>query len=312
MSVCIRKPRTISFLGNQSEAGFTLIELLVATALFCLLAVMMNQVIVSTTQVVGSGRVNFEIRSKARAALDLVTRDVGQAILREDISATSNARFGIAFQDNHGNPALAFFTRRSGGIGQGESTADYRNLSFVSYSIGERANGNELSFELWRGSVHVRWVGQGSYPEVESSHGPLPFSTNAFQASYMVAKNADVLEPILAGVARMEIRFLGKDGMYRKEFDPDPDSATRSKALSITLLLVDERTQRLILSDAAISAAFRGAFVEGTGRLDSVDSTKALHLRWEEDLGKAATWNGIPDGMRAGIQSFGRVIPLNN
>lgn len=293
------KPK--SMLGRAM--GFSLLEILVATAVFCMLALLLNQIVTPTMSVVSKGRQYFELNSRARAALDLMARDLSQGVYREDLPA---------FRDTSDQPALAFFTRRAGQVNPGDTPDDYRQLSFVLYRALEQ-NAGDTHFSLWRGAINVRWDLDGTYPPVNGLDGPMPFSTQTLPVAYATANDpAKSFEPVLQGVVRMEVRFLGDDGLYRPAYNTDPDAGPVSRAVIITLVVTDEKTQDLILSAPDTLATFRQRFIEPAGMLDSQDTEmgQTLGALWEPILDSAAIWNGLPSRARGSVYVFERTVPL--
>lgn len=285
--------------GNQAISGFSLLEVLVATAVLCVLVVLLNQIIASTMDVVGQGRRFFEIHSKARAALDLLGRDLSQGLYRSDVEF---------FKDDNDRPSLAFFTQRGGAIPSGSDTSDYRQLSFVVYKA---IDDEEAGFSLWRGSVNVQWDANGTYPVANGLDGPMPFSELSLAEGYKVASDASgTFEPILKGVVRLEVRFLGDDGRYYAEYNGDDSSKAISKAAVVTLLVMDDRAQSAIRENPALLTAFRQNFLSTSYLTVPQDADETLASLWDEKLNQPSIWEGLPERFRGGISTVERIVPL--
>ncbi len=287
---------------KRRTQAFTLIEMLVATGIFCIMVVLLSQILSPTMEAVGHGRRFFELHSKARGALDLIARDVSRGIYRSDLAA---------FKDTSNQPALAFFTQRAGKIGTNDSPDSYRYLSYVLYQATQGADSN---FSLWRGAINLRWD-TNTYPVISGLSAPLPFSTNAVADAYPEAGNTNsgTLEAVLNGVARLEVRFLGTDGLYRKAYSSVATNGIPvSKAVTVTLLVTDERTQDLIVRNPSFLATFQQNFLSTNGRLASMDdvSDRSLRVQWESALNQSDIWNGLPKRARDSIYTFERTIPL--
>lgn len=287
--------------------GFTLLEILVATAVLCLLVLLLNNIISSTMDVVGQGRRAFEVHSKARAAMDLLGRDLSQGLYRSEVES---------FQDGSGNSALAFFTRRGASMAQGDESTDYRQLSFVVYQARDEA---DSGFSLWRGAVNVQWDQQGTYPPSPGLDGPMPFGAQTTPIAYSVARDepSKTFEPVLKGVARLEVKFLCSDGRYRTAYNSDPDHGPVSKAAVVTMLLVDERTETVVRANPVSLGQFRQAFVADGSSLDvpadfdsAGGSSVSLGSYWAEKLKSGALWDSLPKRYRNGINTVERIIPL--
>lgn len=288
--------------GTGRRCAFTMIELLVAMAVLALLGVLVAQLIASATDVVGQGRKRFEIQTKARAALELMARDLSQGVYRKEEEVRP-------FVDNDGKPALAFFTKISGPIGSGQPV-DYRKLSFVVYRTGDSSMGDDR-FSLWRGSIHAQWEDLGSYPELSGITEAMPFSENTTQVAYSQASIKPVLEPVLDGVVRMEMRFLGTDGKYHDKYETDPAKPEFSKAVAITLLVIDENTRQFLLDNPSVEGAFQSTFFSSASKLNAPPTSDVpLSVLWEDALNDGNTWDSIPQRLRNGIYTFERIIPL--
>ncbi len=292
---------------HSPRRAFTLLEILVATAVLCLLVVLLNNIIGSAMDVVGQGRRAFEVHSKARAAMDLLGRDLGQGLYRSEIGS---------FQDGSGNSALAFFTRRGASIAQGDNSTDYRQLSFVVYQARDEA---DSGFCLWRGAVNVQWDLKGTYPPAPGLDGPMPFSAQTIPVAYSVARDESVktFEPVLKGVARLEVKFLGADGRYRSTYNSDPKQASFSKAAVITFLLVDERTEAALRANPALLGQFRQTFISDASSLDvpaafdsAAGSEVSLGSYWTGKLDSETMWSALPANARRGINTVERIVPL--
>ncbi len=294
------------------SSGFSLIELLVATAIMCILVVLLNNMITSTMRVVGQSQRFFDLHSKARAALDQLTRDIGQGVFRSDI---------LSFSDGYSaDPALAFYTRRAGAFTSSSNALAYRQLVFVRYEAGYVTN--EKTFSLRRGTISPSWADTSTYPSVTLA-GAMPFASNSTAVSYSAM--ATNLTRILDGVARLEVRFLGSDGIYRKNYYSSTNTSTNSttflnatsdtnalaKAIAVTVLVVDDKTQNFFSNNPATLATFRKNFLDPDQKLKSpAETNTSLSTVWDKALGEPATWDGIPERARNGIYCFERIIPL--
>jgi len=281
------------------KRAFTLLEMLVAMTIFVMLALLLSQIIGPTMDVVGKSRRFFDLHSRARAALDIIARDLGNGVYRADLET---------FRDESDEPALAFFTRRAGLVDPSANPTDYRQLSFVVYQTLPEKDG-EPDFSLWRGSINVEWENNVTYPQVVLT-GPMPFLDGAVPLAYAKSVQEPTMEPVLTGIARLELRFLGTDGRYRKTYNADSDVGPVSKAACITLLVTDEKTHNQIVDDSTILATFETSFLDSSGKLAAPDESDiSLGTLWNQALDEAATWNGFPPRLRT-LYAFERTIPL--
>ena len=284
---------------GQLARGFSLLEVLVATAVLCVLVLLLNQIISSTMDVVGQGRRFFEIHSKARAALDLLGRDLSQGLYREDIEKS--------FQDDSSNSALVFFTRRGAALPVSANSLDFRQLSLVVYKARDEES---TGFSLWRGAVNVQWDGVGTYPAVASLNSPMPFDKTSISEGYKAATGAGgTFEPILKGVARLELRFLANDGKYYSTYEGLPNGAV-AKAAVVTLLVIDEKTEVVVRSNPALLTAFRQNFLGNSYLETPASSEETLGSLWDAKLAQPEIWGGIPQRFRNGVTTVERIISL--
>jgi|GEM_PF-6158832 len=285
---------------REKQKAFTLLEMMVATTIFVLLALLMSQIIGPAIEVVSKGRRVSDLQSRARAALDVIARDVGNGIYRADLTT---------FSDGTGDPALAFFTRRPGLAAPTADPSDSRQLSFVVYEVLSERSG-QPDFSLWRGSINVEWDDNQTYPPMTLS-GPLPFITGGVATAFQQSSQAPTLEPVLEGVLRLELRFLGTDGLYRNTYNSDPTAVDPvSKAVSITLLVTDEKTHGQIVADPTLVTALTTNFLGSSGKLLSPNETDvSLGTLWNQALADSTTWSGLPPRLR-NIYAFERIIPL--
>lgn len=293
---------------SQAARGFTLLELLTAIAVLVILVLLLNQIMSSTMQVVGDGKKRMEVHARARAALDLIARDISQGIYRADVPA---------FTDNTGQPSLAVFTRRGGTMDAADDSTDYRQLTYVAYKVEKDApTAAPETFSLWRGSINLQWNDGKSFPSISGLDGPMPFGTQTLGLAYPKVTQQSgsdrVMEPVLDGVARMELRFLDSDGKYRLNYNRDPENGPVSKAVVITLLVMDEKSQDLILGNTALEGPFTARFISPGLALptSTAESDRTLAAAWNESLKNPAMWTSIPPALRHGIQIFERTVPL--
>lgn len=198
-----------------------------------------------------------------------------------------------------------------------DSSTDYRQLAYVAYKVEKDApTAAPETFSLWRGSINLQWNDMKSHPSVSGLDGPMPFGAQTLDIAYPKATQQSgsdrAMEPVLDGVARMEVRFLDSDGKYRVNYNRDPGNGPVSKAVVVTLLVMDEKSQDIILGNTEFEGPFTAQFLSPGLALPtgSADSDTTLSAAWNESLKNPATWASLPPGLRQGIHIFERSVPL--
>lgn len=135
----------------RKHQGFTLLETIVACAVFILLAALIMQVLIATSQSTRLSVRSLEAAGQARLTLDRIGMDLAGALRRKD------AFFGPG--TNNAN-LLLFLSFVQSASGPASSPSGNRGLSSIAYRMAnDPANGNRIC--LQRGSKALHWSDAG-------------------------------------------------------------------------------------------------------------------------------------------------------
>lgn len=259
---------------RKRRAAFTLVELLVAVAVLSILMVTMSQLLGTVGRVTSEGKRREDNFSKARSTLEMFSRDVRIGVFRMDLAA---------FRDSGGNASLCFYTGRPG------EGSGLRSLSLVRYQL-ETASGS-----LQRGALPVAW---------DSPAGLVSLGQNSSLPNY----SGMTLETMTTGVVRFSVYFLDSTGKLSRQF-ANLDQANPTRAIGITMAVVDEDTLRLLKADQL------SALTSVTGKFPddpAASPTQSLKTYWERKMEEPGFYNDYPQSIRSGLKIFERYVVLPN
>lgn len=189
---------------RSQSRGFTLVEMLTAFAVLAILVIMLAKLfgIVSTTWLDGQRRVNNF--TKARAMLDLLSRDLQSGLFRSDLAA---------FPDSE----VTFYTCTPGMGGT-------RDVSLVNYAIAPDSPESTLQ----RSDLAISWP---------DAPGAISFGHTAD-----FGNNKPIPRDTSSGVVGFAIRFLYKDGTSSMTYTYSQENPLT--AVGVALAVVDDKTVR--------------------------------------------------------------------
>ena len=262
----------MNILGLKSQVSsgraFTVLELLVAMSVLALVLVFITQAIGAVSRTWKSGVARIDNFAKARVILGLLERDIQSAVLRRDLGA---------FVDGGGSNACAFYSRIGGQTN--------RRLSLIRYSLANPTTAPVLQ--------------RADYSLDYATNTLTLGSTNSLPDLSKVSS-----QDVAGGILRFEWQFLAADGTLQPayQFDYDkPDSAANTKALVISVLVLDDDALRLGQQTEKLA-----------GLLDKFVGAPAANQTyaqlWNADLNSPP--QNLPEPLRAGVRVFERHITL--
>lgn len=275
----------------KSNKGFSLIEILVAVSITSLMIVTLAQMmsVVSKSWLEGLKRVDNY--SKARATMDLLSRDLQSGIFRPDLGA---------FVDDVGESKFTFFAKRPGIGGD-------RRMSLAYYKM------DEAKGVLIRSSEAVLW---SVNPNQISFYDPNPPAPNPIPVPKIAFFDETNMtdDPVAEGVLRFEYYFIDVDGKYRTTYYDTSSPAKAAKAVGVVVAVMDQQTLKLMKSNFAAklatltSALPSGAFPALTKT--NLNDGKRYQTEWDTLMNDASFFIGMPSTAKTGIRIMERVIYL--
>lgn len=210
---------------KHRNQGFSLIELLGAMAVLLIMMVILGSILTMITKSTSLAMARVDNFGKARLALQIISRDLEESILRRDLAN---------FRDSSGGVDFAFYTKRSGLVSP--SALGNRGVSLVRYDV-DFSPSDDL---LQRG---LRRMVAGFDYATSLGFAPSPLQTPISAAAYQT----QVIGP---GVIACGLRFIRKDGslyeLTNGGFDfydyDDPSEPTNCFGMVVSLLVLDERS----------------------------------------------------------------------
>ncbi len=257
--------------GRRAARSFTLVEILAAVAVLAIILALVARImaLAGATWTQGKKRANNFV--KARAALDIVTRDVQQGIFRDDMPAFSAG----------GGVTNAFYTLRQSG-----SQAGGRSLSLVCYQIQAGATNAMLQ----RMAAPLPW---GT---------PLPFGQGTIPTATFT--NA---QDIVDGVLCLAVSFVRPDGVLTNAYTAGVKAIGIDLVVvdDSTLDLLN-RTGKLgpLLGDAAFSVPAVLTVTNTPGQVWRANIDRAA------GAAHPLPYASYPAGLGEGIRCFERYVPL--
>ena len=280
-----------------AQAGFTLVEILVASAILCILAVIVAQMVGSASMVAGAGHKRLSADEEARVVFDRMAEDFTGILKRKD--------FDPLFLPTTGNDQFYFFSQAPA-----YSSVSYTNnsqISLIGYFVGTS------------GGLQRYGVGQGW--DTISFSTP---STNSAATNY-IATNSTNCTIIAPSVFRMEYALLMKQGSVNKtgttygtnayQQTNNPGQALQDVAGIVVALGILDPTSRQIVTPSAFATlssnttSFSDAITNNTGTPLVGSSSNGIPVNtWKTN---AASVTGIPAGARSQIRIYQRYFPLS-
>ncbi|GAT32190.1 Verru_Chthon cassette protein C [Terrimicrobium sacchariphilum] len=268
---------------SRSRVGaFTLVELLVAMAVISVMAVLFLQMISWTSKSWAEGRQLADNLGKSRAAFDIITRDVQAGILRPDLG-------GFVSVDSSVPKNFCLYVARGG---RGD-----RSISIVRYRIGANAT-------LLRQTLPIDWDGSNS--------GNMAFGTTTIPSASDLDSKGSSTE-LVTGVVAFGIYFLnsgpkGDSPVIENSYTNSAQSSSR--ALGICMIVLDERTEKLLASQGRLDAFLSSSAWNEPGSL-----SRGLRAHWQAAIDSFLSGPegaNLPQNVRTGIRVFETVVPLPN
>jgi len=270
---------------KSQQRGFSLVEILVAVTITSLMLVTLAQMmsVISKSWLEGVKRVDNY--AKARATMDLITRDLQAGVFRSDLGA---------FRNDGGQPAFAFFVKRPSAGTEGND----RRLSLISYVEDK----NEHTIK--RASTAIGWSADNSAAAMNFSSLATNLKSIPFYAA--LPSSPEQMDDIAEGILRAEMYFIDKEGEYQYEYTEG------CKVVGITIAVMDQQTLKLMkkafpakLDDLTdTGGAFRAP------SLGELNSGVTYQSKWEEAMNEESFFNGYPPAARTSIRLMERFVYL--
>lgn len=231
----------------RTPSAFSLIELMVAVAVLSMLMALLGQMfgIMSGSYRSGQRRVNNF--TKARAMLDLFSRDLQAGVFRTDLAAFPGSR-------------MAFYTERAGIGTQG---ATLRNVSLVEYSLDTSSTNSTLQ----RGDMAIAWTSPAS--DISFAN-----TTSLPSASTLSVRDT------APGVVGFQIVFILQDGTFTTSYISSTTNPVRT--VGITLAVIDDQTMQRLTSTqlAALRTGLTNSITSGSTVKADWEKYLASGLNW--------------------------------
>lgn len=225
---------------SLSRSGFTLLEVLVASAILALVALIVVGLADSTARMTNLSQKRMSADGEARQALDRMSTDLRQAILREDLSEFIGKQAG--------NDEIIFHAQTDGYGGN-------RGISKIAYD----GDGQQLR----RGATGTTWENTGAQLAFQSGAPP-----EVNEADYDIAAS---------DVFRFELAFLMADGRIRAQVDRLSPTATTAdedkvQAVIVGLAALDKKSREQL--DSSVINSLPGVFGEAQDNQELLESWK--------------------------------------
>ncbi|HEY8965346.1 MAG TPA: hypothetical protein VIM58_02810 [Candidatus Methylacidiphilales bacterium] len=253
--------------------------MLVAISVFALLVVLLGKALASTCLIWFRTQASVDNLTQARVALDNLQIDLSRAVIRPDLGAFCDAEGNAV--DGRGNAYLAFYAERPGT----SYSLDQRQVGLVSYARQDDASGNAL---LRRTLLPVGW-------------GPSLMSFGSGASLPRLGQGSAVVQEAARGVLAMAVKFIDPSGSIATRFD-----ARSSRALTVTLLIVDDRSNLHLntAQKASLNAAFETEAASAEAKQSGVGAL------WRQILNRPGFWASYPAGLAGSLKVFERAYVL--
>lgn len=191
---------------NKARSGFTLIEIMVATCILTMIVLSLSAMLSSTSKTYSMGRQRVNNFTKARGMLEVIARDLRDAVIRPDLLSFPNSSF-------------EFYTMQPGIL-----SSNARQVSLVSYVIDSTSSLSTLQ----RGDVGIAW---NSMPET------ILFGNKA--ASQLPVP---VMRDTIDGVVGFQAVFCYADGTASISYD----SSQTLSAVIVTMAVIDDDSLKVL------------------------------------------------------------------
>jgi len=264
---------------TPDRRAFTLVELMTAMAVLGILVLILAQSVGMVADAWKAGKARIDNYSQARMAMSLLDRDIQSSILRGDLAA---------FVDENGDRACGFYTEMRGDSGD-------RKVSLVEYFFDP----DEANPALKRKDYGL------NYETGESSR---TLTLGVTDKLTDLADTNDALNEveIAEGVLAFNWQFIANDGTLTPDFSydyDDPDATTNTRAMVISMVILDGGTDRLAENLEVIDdlvSAFEGTPGDGE-----------THAEFYQGKLDAMTGNAdIPVLLQQSIEVFERTVQL--
>jgi prepilin-type N-terminal cleavage/methylation domain-containing protein len=261
---------------RRRRKGFTLIEMMTALTVLSLMMVMLGQILQMVGMAWTNGEKNVNNFTKARAMLDMFSKDIQSGVFRNDLAA-----FPLA----GATTSASFYTQRPGV----PSTNDpERYVSLVQYDYNPDQSTSINMTTLQRGDMAISW---------DASPTVLPFgNTTDFNGDTVTPRNT------APGVVDYKLLFVYANGTVSTTYTYSTTNPLR--AVGLTLLVVDDQTLKLLTTSEV--TALRTAF-----DLPAVTTgTRSVKADWENYLATGMSWSSYPKSLGVGLKVFERYVPV--
>lgn len=239
--------------------------------------VMLGQILQMVSTAWTNGEKNVNNFTKARAMLEMFSRDIQSGVFRSDLAA-----FPLT-----GTVTTASFYTQLPGV---PSTSDpERHVSLVQYVYNPDQSTNVNMTTLQRGDMAISW---------DSAPTVLPFGdTTDFNGDTVTPRNT------APGVVDYKLLFVYANGSVSTTYTPSTTNPLR--AVGLTLLVVDDQTLKLLTISqiTALRATFDSSAVT-TG-------TRSVKADWENYLATSMSWSSYPKSLGIGMKVFERYVPVS-
>ncbi len=252
--------------------GFTLVEMLVAVAVLTMMMVMMGQIAGMVNQAWSEGRKKVNNFTKARAMLDLFSRDIQSGVFRNDLAFFPNSE-------------IAFYTQQPGILSGGETA---RDVSLVHYVYNTELHSSIGVSTLQRKNLAISWGNRSA-------------SSISFGNTATLPNLAQTIEQDVApGVIGYKAIFIYSDGTLSPFYRFNPENPLR--AVGLTLAVVDDQTllQLDVEKIKTLRSALGNHLVENHG----------IKASWEDYLKNHLQWSAYPKSLGTGLKIFERYVTL--
>ncbi len=251
--------------------------MMTAVAVLALLITFLGKSVDTMSQSWIAGQRRANNFAKARAMLDMFSRDIQSGVFRADLASFPS---GTASGSD-----IAFYTQRAG-VATG-SQGLLRNLSLVRYQFDASPNNVTGFTTLERGDAAISWNSPASLVSFGNT-AKLP------QTSQLTYRST------APGVIAFKILFVLADGTLSATCPSGPSAANPAKGAGLALAVVDdEGLKQLTLAQAsALRLALDGA----------AGGTRSVQGDWQRYLATAMNWNTYPKGLAQGLRIFERYV----
>jgi hypothetical protein len=248
-----------------------------AIAVLSLMMLMLGQILQLVGQAWTTGEKKVNNFTKARAMLDMFSRDIQAGVFRSDLAA---------FPLSNGTTSASFYTQRPGV----PATSDpERYVSLVQYGYNTGQTTTSSMTTLQRGDMAIAW---------DAAPGVLPFGDT-------VDFNGDTVTPrnTAPGVIDYKLLFVYANGSVSTTYTYNTSNPLR--AVGLTLLVMDDQTLKL-LTPTQITG-LRTIFDSST----VTTGTRSVRADWENYLATGMSWSAYPKSMGVGLKVFERYVPVS-